>query len=144
MLMRFDPFRDLDRLVPQAGRRRPPALMPLDAYRHGDHFIVRFDLPGINPESVELTVEKNVLSVSAERTWRPAEEDEVLLTERRQGRYSRQLFLGDTLDSDRIEAHYDQGVLTVTIPVAESAKPRKVRITSGGQREPVGATSGSN
>ncbi|MHB1534599.1 MAG: Hsp20/alpha crystallin family protein [Acidimicrobiales bacterium] len=148
MLMRFDPFRDpfrdLDRFVQQSGTRQRPAMMPLDAYRHGDQFLVHFDLPGIDPESVELTVEQNVLNVAAERTWRPEEGDEVLVNERPQGHYSRQLFLSETLDSDRIEAHYDRGVLTVTIPVAETAKPRKVSITSGEQREAIDAKARSN
>ena len=114
--------------------------MPLDAFRHGDHFIVNFDLPGIDPDSVDLTVEKNVLAVSAERSWRPEDSDEVLVTERPQGRYSRQLFLGDTLSTDGIQAHYDRGVLTVTIPVAESAKPRKVQVETGPRREAISTT----
>lgn len=141
MLMRFDPFRELDRLVQQTGTQQRPALMPLDAYRHGDHFVVRFDLPGIDPDSVEVTVEQNVLNVSAERNWRPEEEDEVLVSERPQGHYSRQLFLGDSLETDRIEAGYDKGVLTVTIPVAEQAKPRRVAVTSGDQRSAIHASS---
>jgi HSP20 family protein len=144
MLMRFDPFRDFDRLVQQTGTWQRPAMMPLDAYRHGDEFVINLDLPGIDPDSVDLTVEQNVLNVSAERTWRPEEGDEVLISERPQGRYSRQLFLGETLNSDGIEARYDRGVLTVTIPVAETAKPRKVQVTSGEQREAIGAGSRSN
>lgn len=137
MLMRFDPFRELDRIAQPTGGPARPSLMPLDAFRHGDHFIVNFDLPGIDPDSVDLTVEKNVLSVSAERSWAPADGDEVLVAERPQGRYTRQLFLGDTLSTDGIEAHYDRGVLTVTIPIAESAKPRKVEVASGPRREAI-------
>ena len=132
MLMRFDPLREFDRLVQQtAGGSRPP-VMPMDAYRHDDRFVVHFDVPGVDPSSIELTVEKNVLSVSAQRRWEPAEGDQVLVTERPQGSYSRQLFLGEGLDPDRIEASYDNGVLTVTVPVAEQAKPRKVEISSTG------------
>ena len=136
MLMRFDPFRELDRLAQQApwpsAQTRPPAVMPIDAYRRGDRFMVHFDLPGVDPDSVELTVEKNVLQVRAERAWARQEGDEVVVSERPQGSFTRQLFLGDGLDPNRIEASYDQGVLTVTIPVAEQAKPRKVAIATGG------------
>ncbi|MGH9153068.1 MAG: Hsp20/alpha crystallin family protein [Acidimicrobiales bacterium] len=132
MLMRFDPFRELDRLAQQATQQRQPAVMPMDAYRRGDRFMVHFDLPGVDPRSVELTIEKNVLQVRAERSWPRQEGDEVVVSERPQGSFTRQLFLGEGLDPDRIEASYDQGVLTVTVPVAEQAKPRKVEITSGG------------
>ncbi|HVM04458.1 MAG TPA: Hsp20/alpha crystallin family protein [Acidimicrobiales bacterium] len=146
MLMRFDPFRELDRLAQQSpwssAQSRPPAVMPIDAYRRGDRFLVHFDLPGVDPQSVELTVEKNVLQVRAERTWRRQEDDEVVVSERPQGSFTRQLFLGEGLDPERIEASYDQGVLTVTIPVAEQAKPRKVAITNGSAgATPIDATS---
>ena len=132
MLMRFDPFRELDRLAEQTlgGTRQPT--MPMDAYRRGDHFVVHFDLPGVEPSSIDLTVEKNVLTVSAERRWEPAEGNQVVVAERPQGRFSRQLFLGEGLDADGIEASYDGGVLTVQVPVAEQAKPRKVQVTSTG------------
>src|SRR4051812_23385750 len=132
MLMRFDPFRELDRLAQQTlggttsnGRWTG---MPMDGYRHGDHFTLHFDLPGVDPGSNDLTVEKNVLTVTVERRWQPEDGAEVLVSERPQGRFSRQLFLGDGLDADRIEANYDAGVLTVRIAVAEQAKPRKVEI----------------
>ena len=134
MLMRFDPFRELDRLAQQTlgspanGRWTG---MPMDGYRHGDHYTLHFDLPGVDPGSIDLTVEKNVLTVTAERRWQPEEGMDVLVAERPQGRVSRQLFLGDGLDSERIEASYDAGVLTVHIPVAEQAKPRKVEIQGG-------------
>ena len=142
MLMRFDPFREFDRLVDQVWNGLPrPAAMPMDAYRQGDHLVVRFDLPGVDPDSLELTVEKNVLTVSAERAWQPEESDEVLATERVHGTFTRQLFLGESLDTDHVEASYDNGVLTVNIPVAEEAKPRKVEITSGaGQPKAIEAT----
>ena len=134
MLMRFDPFRELDRLAQQtsfAPNQVRTAVMPMDAYRRGDRFYVHFDLPGVDPGSVDLTIEKNVLQVRGERAWRREEGDEVVVTERPQGAFTRQLFLGEGLDPDRISASYDQGVLTITIPVAEQAKPRKVEINSG-------------
>ena len=144
--MRFDPFRELDRLAQQTvnGGRLP--VMAMDAYRHGDAFVVHFDLPGVDASSIDLTVEKNVLTVSAERRWQPTEGDEVVVSERPQGSFSRQLFLGEGLNPERIEARYDNGVLTVTVPVAEQAKPRKVEVTSGnGAATPIetGATAGS-
>ena len=104
----------------------------MDAYRHGDRFTVHFDLPGVDAGSIDLTVEKNVLTVSAQRSWQRQEGDEVIAAERPQGSYSRQLFLGESLDTDHIEANYDNGVLTITIPVAEQAKARRVEIGSGG------------
>ena len=131
MLMRTDPFRELDRFAQQAlGTRMRPAVMPMDAYREGEQFLVHFDLPGVDPSSINLTVEKNVLTVSAERQWQPTENQEVIASERPQGNFSRQLFLGESLDTERVQADYDNGVLTLTIPVAEQAKPRKVAIQS--------------
>ena len=130
MLMRFDPFRELDRFTQQlTGQQRQ--WMPMDAYRKDDHVFVHFDLPGVEPDSIELTIERNALSVSAERNWYYADNADVLASERSQGKVSRQLFLGENLDLDRLEANYDRGVLTLTIPVAASAKPRKVQVTSG-------------
>jgi HSP20 family protein len=135
MLMRFDPFRELDRLTQQTwGSTR--SVMPMDAYRNGDQFLVHFDLPGVDPGSIELTVEKNVLTVQAHRKFERNNGEEWLVAERPQGSFSRQIFLGDSLDVDRIAANYDQGVLTLTIPVAEQAKPRKVEVNSG-QSQPT-------
>jgi HSP20 family protein len=132
MLMRTDPFREFDRLTQQAlGTRFRPSAMPMDAYRQGDQFVVNFDLPGVDPASVDLTVEKNVLSVSAERRWDAADDIQVVASERPQGTFNRQLFLGEGLDPEKVEASYENGVLTVTIPVAEQAKPRKVEISAG-------------
>jgi HSP20 family protein len=131
MLMRTDPFRDFDRLTQQAfGTRYRPSAMPMDAYRQGDEFVVHFDLPGVEPSSIDLTVEKNVLAVTAERRWEAAEDVQIVASERPQGTFNRQLFLGEGLDADRVDASYHNGVLTVTIPVAEQAKPRKVEITA--------------
>ena len=149
MLMRFDPFRDLDRLTQNLwgnGDVRRLNGVPMDAYRKGSQFVVHFDVPGIDPNSIELTVEKNVLTVTAERTRHWGDDvDEVVVSERPVGSFSRQLFLGETLDSERIEASCDNGVLTLHIPVAEAAKPRKVSITSnGGQNTAISATSAEN
>ena len=132
MLMRYDPFREIDRftegLFGNAGRS---PWVPMDAYRRGDHVEVLFDLPGVQPDSIDLTVEKNVLTVKAERHRWPEDGVEVLARERTQGSFSRQVLLGEALDADGIEAHYDHGVLRVTVPVAERAKPRKVEIHTG-------------
>jgi HSP20 family protein len=100
----------------------------MDAYRRGHEFVVQFDLPGADPSSIELSVEKNVLTVRAERTAAQGDVDEVIVTERRYGNFTRQLFLGESLDTDQIKASYDNGVLTVTIPVAEKAKPRQIQV----------------
>jgi len=133
MLMRTDPFRELDRLAQQAlGTATRPTAMPMDAYRKGDRFMVHFDLPGVEASSIDLTIEKNVLTVSAERVWQPREDEQIVAAERPQGRFSRQLFLGEGLDPEQIEASYDNGVLTVAIPVAQQAKPRRVEVSSGG------------
>jgi HSP20 family protein len=130
MLMRFDPFRELDRLTAPLANAR--SFMPMDAYRDGDQFVIQLDVPGADPDSVDLTVERNVLTVSATRSRQAGEGLQVVASERPQGQFSRQVFLGETLDADTIEARYDQGVLTVTIPVVEQAKPRKVQINSAG------------
>jgi HSP20 family protein len=150
MLMRTDPFRELDRAVQQVfGTPARPAAMPMDAYRKGDEFVVEFDLPGIDPGSIDLTVEKNVLAVHAERRRRDIEGVELLVGERPQGTFSRQLFLGEGLDTERIDARYADGVLVLRLPVAERAKPRRVPITVSDNssqaidahaEEPVGAS----
>src|ERR1700712_1228651 len=137
MLMRTDPFRELDRLTQQVfgtnGTLARPAVMPMDAWREGDSFVIEFDLPGVRAESIDLDVERNVLTVSAERVSRNGDW-EMLASERPRGRFSRQLVLGDNLDLDRIEASYEGGVLRLVVPVAEKAKPRKIHIT-GSTRE---------
>jgi HSP20 family protein len=132
MLLRTaDPFREFDRLAQQlAGTTNRPAVMPMDAWREGDDFVIEFDLPGVSTESVDLDVERNVLTVRAERLGRNGDW-EMLATERPRGLFSRQLVLGDNLDLDRIDAAYTDGVLRLTIPVAEKAKPRKIDIRSG-------------
>jgi len=136
MLMRTDPFRELDRLTQQVlganGTLARPAVMPMDAWREGDMFHVEFDLPGVNPESIDLDVERNVVTVKAERPTRDGNA-EMIAAERPRGVFSRQLILGDNLDTQHIEASYDAGVLTLLIPVAEQAKPRKIVISSKGE-----------
>lgn len=135
MLLRFDPFREVERELDRHGTGMNggfrPTVMPMDAWRQGDRFFVRIDLPGVDPDSIDLTVEKDVLTVSADRRWERGDGEQVLVAERPQGRWSRQLFLGDALDAERIEARYEHGVLTITLPVAEAAKPRKVAVTTG-------------
>ena len=140
MLMRFDPFREVDRAFEQAWSQARQASIPMDAYRHGDRIVINLDLPGVDPASIDLTVERNVLTMSAERHWQPVEGDQVVAAERRQGTFSRQVFLGDGLDTDRIHATYENGVLTVTVPVAASAKPRRIEVESERHREAIGAS----
>ena len=139
MLMRTDPFREFDRLAQQVfGTTARPAGMPMDAWQEGEEFIVALDLPGVSPESIELDVERNVLTVKAERKSLAGEDTEMLAAERPQGVFSRQLILGDTLDTDNIKASYDQGVLTLRIAVAAQAKPRKIEIdTQQAQRQEI-------
>jgi HSP20 family protein len=135
MLMRTDPFRDLDRLTQQVfGTSARPAAMPIDAYRSGDTFVVDLDLPGVDKDSIDLTIEKNVLSVHAARQRPDLDGVELLVGERPQGSFSRQLFLGDSLDTSRVEASYTDGVLTIRLPIAEQAKPRRVPIGVGTDR----------
>jgi HSP20 family protein len=138
MLMRTDSFRDFDRLAEAVlGTRARPAVMPMDAYREEDTFVVRLDLPGVSTDSIDLTVERNVLTVHAERKPPVGDGAERVVAERTYGVFSRQLFLGDTLDSDRLTADYDAGVLTLRIPVAEKAKPRKVEISGSSDRNEI-------
>jgi len=131
--LRFDPFRDFDRLAAEVlGTARTPALMPMDCLRTGDQFVVRFDLPGIDADSLDVSAENQTLTVRAERTRHDPDDATYLISERPSGTYSRQLVLGDGLAVDDIRADYRDGVLTLTIPVAEQAKPRKISITSNG------------
>ncbi|KHK97858.1 hypothetical protein LK09_09675 [Microbacterium mangrovi] len=134
MLMRSDPFRELDRLTQQMfgteGTIARPAVMPMDAWRDGETFLVEFDLPGVDAQSIDLDVERNVVTVRAERSLR-ASDAELIAAERPRGVFSRQLVLGDNLDTENIAASYDDGVLTLRIPVAEEAKPRKISVTKG-------------
>jgi HSP20 family protein len=131
MLMRTDPFREFDRLTQQMlGTVARPVAMPMDAYRKGDTFYLHLDLPGVQRDSIDLTVEQNVLTVRAERPGLQPDGIEMIAAERPAGTFTRQVFLGDTLDTDNMSADYTAGVLTLSIPVHEAAKPRKVEITS--------------
>jgi HSP20 family protein len=135
-LMRFDPFRELDRLSEQVMSGRMPRTMTMEAWRRGDEFFVQIDLPGIDKDDVDLTVEHNVVSIRAQR--RPAHEegDEVIVDERPHGTFTRQLFLGDNLDADKLSADYDRGVLILTIPIAEASKPRRIQLGAPRQELP--------
>jgi HSP20 family protein len=138
MLMRTDPFREFDRLAQlmtggsSPGTWSKPNPMPMDAYRSGDDYVVVFDLPGVPADAIDLDVERNVLTVKAERRPAPVgDEVEMQVSERPLGVFSRQLFLGEMLDAERIEAACTNGVLTLKIPVAAQAKPRKISISAG-------------
>ncbi len=136
MLMRTDPFRDFDRFTQQMlGTVARPSMMPMDAWKDDGTFVMEFDLPGVDPGSIDLDVERNVLTVSAEREAR-ADRREFIAEERPRGVFSRQLILSDNLDTELIEASYDGGVLTVRVPVAEKAKPRKIPVHEASSREP--------
>ncbi|MEU8844565.1 Hsp20/alpha crystallin family protein [Streptomyces roseus] len=142
MLMRTDPFREMDRIVQQlsgtSGTWSKPSVMPMDAYREGEAYVIAFDLPGVSIEAIDIDVERNMLTVKAER--RPvakADSVKMELSERPLGVFSRQIMLADTLDTERIEADYDAGVLTLRIPIAERAKPRKVSISAGSGRKQI-------
>jgi HSP20 family protein len=136
----FDPFREMDRLAGQmfgGSSARGPRWMPMDLYRVEDHFVVAVDLPGVDPGSIDLNVDGNTLTIRAERSVRSDDAVQWLAQERPAGSFLRQLNLGDGLDVERIQASYDAGVLTVTIPVAEKARPRRITVETGGS----GATS---
>lgn len=137
MLMRFDPFSDFDRISRQVWGNTRINFMPADAYRKDDRFYLHVDLPGVDPESIDVTVEKNNLSVSAERRWERNDDEQILLNERPTGSYSRQFFLGESLDTDAIEAGYDHGVLTLAIPIAETAKARKIAVSTSHEALPA-------
>jgi HSP20 family protein len=140
MLMRTDPFRDLDRLTQQVfGTAARPAVMPMDAWRENDSFVVEFDLPGVDTNSIDLDVERNVLTVRADRPSREGIE-ELVAAERPRGVFSRQLILGDNLDTYRIAASYHAGVLRLEIPVAEKAKPRKISINAAEDHRVINAS----
>ncbi|MEE2522319.1 Hsp20 family protein [Pseudarthrobacter sp. J75] len=129
MLMRTDPFRELDRLTQQVfGTTARPAAMPMDAWQEDGEFVVAFDLPGVDVDSVDLNVERNVLTVRAERRDPTQPNVELVAAERPRGVFSRQLILGESLDTEKVKANYSDGVLTLRIPVAEQAKPRKIEI----------------
>ncbi|MFF0205189.1 Hsp20/alpha crystallin family protein [Streptomyces sp. NPDC005017] len=144
MLMRTDPFREMDRIVQQlsgtSGTWSKPSVMPMDAYREGDAYVITFDLPGVSTDAIDIDVERNMLTVKAER--RPVAKADAVkmeLSERPLGVFSRQIVLADTLDTERIQADYDAGVLTLRIPIAERAKPRKISIGAGAGTKQISA-----
>lgn len=141
MVARFDPFQELER-VSQAlfGTRQGPRMMPMDLYREGDHYILNADLPGIDPGSVDVDVDGQMLSIRAQRTMKEAEGTKWLLREREGGTFLRQITLGQDIDVEHISAHYDNGVLSVTIPVSEATKPRKIQVMAGHKQEAVEGT----
>ncbi|MFI6584628.1 Hsp20/alpha crystallin family protein [Embleya sp. NPDC050493] len=143
MLMRTDPFRELDRLAQQLlvpGNPSRPTAMPMDAYRDGEVYVVAFDLPGVTPEAIDIDVERNMLTVKARREpVAKADEVQMELSERPVGVFSRQIVLADTLDTERIDADYEAGVLTLRIPIAERAKPRKISIGTSSDRKVITA-----
>jgi HSP20 family protein len=144
-LVRTDPFRDVDRLFQQLWGNGPNGsnrtlAMPMDAYRKADSFLIRVDLPGVKADSVDLTVEENVLTIRAERTPPPLSEDiESVVSERPYGTFVRQVFLGTNLDTERIRAEYEAGVLTLVIPVADHAKPRRIEVTTKPEQQEISA-----
>jgi HSP20 family protein len=149
MVMRYDPLRDIDRQMQQLmGRMQDTAnTMAMDAYRRGDSVLVHFDLPGVDAESIEVTAEQNTLTVRAERRWMPESDDQILAQERPQGSFMRQLMLGEHLDTQQIQAAYENGVLTIEVPVTPAAKPRKIEVNAAGQQRgaiDVEATSGGD
>jgi HSP20 family protein len=133
MLVRFDPFREFDRITEQFDQvwRRASAGVPMNAVRRDKQVVVSFDLPGVDPDAIDLTVERDVLTVSATRDLHRGDGDEVLANERPVGTFTRRILLGESLDTSKLDASYDKGVLTVSIPVAEQAQPRKVRVAVG-------------
>lgn len=140
MLVRTDPFRQLDRLSSQLlGNAPRPATMPIDAYRNGDEFVVAVDLPGVDPETIDLTVDKQTITIRAERARNAEEGVEYVVGERPYGTFTRRLFLGKSLDTAEIQADYRDGVLSIHVPVAEEAKPRKVKVDGGATKPEIKA-----
>lgn len=141
MLLRFDPFREFDRVLDRTTEQFRRTSIPMDAYRHADTFVVQFDLPGVDPASIDIEVERNVLSLTAERSWRPVEGDDVIAAERQHGQFRRQLLIGDGLDHEKMHVSYELGVLTLTIPVAEKSKPRKFSVSTAPKKEAIETSS---
>jgi HSP20 family protein len=143
MVARFDPFQELERMSRALlGNREGPRMMPMDLYHEGDHYILNADLPGVDPGSVDIDVDGQMLTIRAQRTMKEAEGTRWLLREREGGSFMRQLTFGQDVDVEHISAHYDNGVLSVTIPVSEATKPRKIEIMSGHKQEAVEGSAG--
>ena len=140
-MMRIDPFRELDRLSQELlrGTLARPVALTMDAWKDDDTFVVEFDIPGVDSDSIDLDIERNLLTVTAERQSRTREDVEVIAEERATGKFRRQVMLSDNLDPDAAQAQYTNGVLTVRIPVAEKAKPRKIEISSSPDQKEISA-----
>ncbi|MEA5455738.1 Hsp20 family protein [Sinomonas sp. JGH33] len=140
MLMRTDPFRELDRLTEQVfGTSARPTTMPMEAWREDGEFVVEFDLPGVDADTIDVDVERNVLTVRAQRRSHRPDQAEVIAAERPEGTFGRELILGDALDTSNVSADYADGVLTLRIPVAEEAKPRKISVTTKKEKKEIAA-----
>jgi HSP20 family protein len=144
-VLRFDPFSDLDAwtrslLTGQTGSSRTPRFMPMDLCKINDHYVLTADLPGVDPGSVDVSVDNGMLTISAHRTARSEESAQWLANERFFGSYRRQLSLGEGIDAEKISATYENGVLTCTIPLAEKAKPRKIDVAHSAGRKSIEAT----
>jgi HSP20 family protein len=132
MAMSFDPFSELDRLAGTLlGTAQGPKFMPVDLYRDGDQYVLNADMPGIDPGSVDIDVDGQLLTIRAERTAGARSNVKWLAQERPHGSYLRQFSVGEGIDSEKISAHYDNGVLSLLIPVSERAKPRKIEVSTG-------------
>jgi HSP20 family protein len=142
VLVRFDQYRDYDRITEQFDKiwRREFSTVPMDSYRHGNEVILDLDLPGMDPDAIDLTVERDVLTISATRHWERKEDDEIFAAERPHGTVTRRVLLGNSLDSSKLQASYEHGVLTITLPVTEQAQPRKITIGSGHAKTAIEAT----
>gem|GEM_PF-460030 len=134
-MLRSDPLRELDRVLERTTEQFRKTGIPMDAYRHGDTFVIHFDLPGVDPDSIDIEVERNVLTLGVDRSWRPVDGDDVIAAERQHCQFRRQLLIGDGLDPDKMHVSYEQGVLTITLPVAERSKPRKFTINTEPKQE---------
>lgn len=143
-MLRFDPFSDIDAmargLLNQSGTSRSPRFMPMDLYKVDDHYVLTADLPGVDPGSVDVSVDNGTLTLTAHRSARSEDSVQWLASERFFGTYRRQLSLGEGIDPTKISATYENGVLTVTIPLAERAKPRRVEVTHGGAAKSIQPT----
>lgn len=135
-MLRFDPVRDFDRLARETRERTTPAVMAFDAVRDDNSVTLYFDVPGISADDLEVSVERNELTISATRVWKD-DSKETLVNERPQGSFTRRVMLSDALDTDRLEANLAEGVLELVIPVSERSKPRKIDVTTGSQQEAI-------
>ena len=136
MAMTFDPFAELDRLTGNLlGTQQGPKFMPVDLYRDGDRYVLNADMPGLDPGSVDIDIDGQLLSIRARRTAEDRDGVSWIARERPFGSYLRQFNLGEGIDAENIAAHYDNGVLSVLLPVSERAKPRKIEVQNGSEQQ---------